>query len=596
MLKNSRGITLVTLVITIIVLIILGSVTTYTGSNTIKSARYYNSIAEIKAVKTKVDELYEEYQNGDEAVKTTILNQGEATTAKATELSNAYYVASQNNINGEDLGNEEDYRYYSKDYITNILDIDGIDRDFFINVRTRSVLLVKGVEYKEETYYALCQIEGEQYSIKHNQNLNIPEGWGLANKLNIDNDWYAYKNIGSESENVAKVNAPKLADGMVPIKYIGLDDQTNSTIEQLTSGSRWANAITKDGSMWVWIPRYAYKITSGYHQSGEDINPDDPTKGAGTIEIAFLDKNNNFLDSNITGTVVTSGVDDSTYEDSTKWILEPAFDFGDDHISGFWFAKFEASNTDGYGDESETANSTELTLQVKPSVRSWGSIKVKNMFTVCQELKSNTNYNNYFDNVTNVDTHMMKNVEWGAVSYLAHSKYGLNGEQMYINSLNKYITGLSSATVNGSTSISSTYNTKIGKNASTTKNVYGIYDMKGGSWDSVAACHTGNANKLTESTDPAFISKYIEEYSEYSILRYGDAFYETSRGKIGESSRSAWNGNHFRLYTPWETTTFNLFIRGGARDFGSAAGLFNINTKNDGTPQNCSFRPVIVVY
>lgn len=154
-------------------LIILASVTTYTGANTIKNARYYNAVSELKAMKTKVDQLYEEYQNADYDAKATILNQGEDTTEKATELSNSYYVASQNNKTYEDLGNEEDYRYYSNDYIKNNLDVDGIDRDFFINIKARSVLLVDGIEYQNETYYALCQIEGEQFSVKYTPPLRI---------------------------------------------------------------------------------------------------------------------------------------------------------------------------------------------------------------------------------------------------------------------------------------------------------------------------------------------------------------------------------------------------------------------------------------
>jgi len=27
--------------------------------------------------------------------------------------------------------------------------------------------------------------------------------------------------------------------------------------------TKWANDMTEDGSMWVWIPRYTYKIVSG---------------------------------------------------------------------------------------------------------------------------------------------------------------------------------------------------------------------------------------------------------------------------------------------------------------------------------------------
>ena len=79
--------------------------------------------------------------------------------------------------------------------------------------------------------------------------------------------------IGKEERN--KPNAPKLAEGMTPIKFelpeydeeAGID-KVGSVVETTASDrdwynyeeGRWANAKTEDGSMWVWIPRYAYQI------------------------------------------------------------------------------------------------------------------------------------------------------------------------------------------------------------------------------------------------------------------------------------------------------------------------------------------------
>ncbi len=89
------------------------------------------------------------------------------------------------------------------------------------------------------------------------KNENIEENWTVADISNNNDEWYAYKdNTGKK----ANVNTPKLANGMTEIKY-----------EKDVDGSKWANAITKDGSMWVWIPRYAYKITYK--------NKDDKSKG-----------------------------------------------------------------------------------------------------------------------------------------------------------------------------------------------------------------------------------------------------------------------------------------------------------------------------
>ena len=260
---------------------------------------------------------------------------------------------------------------------------------------------------------------------KETKNENIEENWTVADISNNNDDWYAYKDsTGKKSQ----VNAPKLANGMTAIKY-------NTEV----NGSKWANAATKDGSMWVWIPRYAYKITYK--------NKDNKSEG-GTIDIAFLKgTTNEFLDSSIQGDVKTS-INDVTYTDNAngtksqeQWLLEPAFTFGRENIAGFWFAKFEASNTDGYGADVSTANNANLTLQIKPNVTSWRNITSANMFTTCLYLTSNAKYKTYFNNVSNIDTHMTKNVEWGAVAYLAHSKYGLNGEEIGINTNSNYLTG-----------------------------------------------------------------------------------------------------------------------------------------------------------
>lgn len=49
----------------------------------------------------------------------------------------------------------------------------------------------------------------------------------------------------------------------------------------------------------------------------------------------------------------------------------------------------------------------------------------------------------------NIDTHMMKNMEWGVVAYLLHSKYVIDKE---INVSISNITGQSSGTTDGSSS------------------------------------------------------------------------------------------------------------------------------------------------
>ena len=58
----------------------------------------------------------------------------------------------------------------------------------------------------------------------------------------------------------------------------------------------------------------------------------------------------------------------------------------------------------------------------------------------------------------NLDSHMMKNTEWGVVAYLSHSKYGINSE-ININNNSNYITGYSAVDGTNQTVYPRTYGT-----------------------------------------------------------------------------------------------------------------------------------------
>jgi hypothetical protein len=231
---------------------------------------------------------------------------------------------------------------------------------------------------------------------------------------------------------------------MTPIKYTG----------QVQEGSKWANAMTTDGSMWVWVPRYAYKITEGYHSSI-----------VGTIEVAFLDTSNNFLNTTDTG-IIETNPNNITYTNGVQnqWLVHPAFTakaengggFGE--ISGIWVAKFEASGT----------NATNLA--VKPGVSSLREKIINELYYYGKEAT--------YGETEKLNSHMMKNSEWGAVAYLTHSKYGRNKEEITVNTSGDYYTG-------GTVDKNTIYTTNA--NQCTTKNATGIYDLSGGAYEYTAS-------------------------------------------------------------------------------------------------------------
>ena len=380
---------------------------------------------------------------------------------------------------------------------------------------------------------------------------SVPNYWKKT--TSNDPEWYNY---GTE------VNAPKLGTGMTPIVYEGANKPTEK---------KWANAITEDGSMWVWIPRYAYSITSGYHSSS-----------TGTIEIKFLKESSN---------VAYDGT--STWDNVSgqgKWNVHPAFNYGQE-VSGIWVAKFEASPE---GATTSTSNSeyngTGKKLQVKPGVSSWRSITISNIYDVCK------NYNSA------LNSHMMKNDEWGAVAYLSKSKYGKQNEEVWINNSSSYITGSAgnSASASGNTGTTTDYTSTQGVKASTTGTVYGVYDMSGGAWEYVAGyVNNGHGNltnygsslvngdaKTKNVYSKASSDSYENNYNANSS-KYGDAVYETSTNGSGSTS---WYGD----YSDFPYTDWPFFYRGGLYSGGTNAGVFYFNSNDGDSHGSISFRPVLV--
>ena len=256
------------------------------------------------------------------------------------------------------------------------------------------------------------------------------------------------------------VNAPKLIGNMKLVEYAGdLTDETNL----------WANAMTSDGSMWVWIPRYAYKITSGYSQT--KTHNTDNQQINGTIEIKFIDTQNNFLD----GTNETIKTDPTkiTYKNGVQneWLVHPAFTSNvtiggwDTELEGIWVGKFETTG------EYDSSQGTGI-LSVKPGNESLRNIKINDAYKIA---KTST----FGEKISaeNLGSHMAKNSEWGAVAYLAHSKYGTNGKAIGKNENQSHYTG-------GSNSETTIYTEN--KSQSTTGNATGVYDMNGGAWEFVA--------------------------------------------------------------------------------------------------------------
>ncbi|MEG1008590.1 MAG: hypothetical protein RSF67_02005, partial [Clostridia bacterium] len=285
----------------------------------------------------------------------------------------------------------------------------------------------------------------------------------------------------------------------------------------------------------VWIPRYAYKIATTH------------TSTPCEIDVKFL--------IGTTDKYMKDGVETALPAD---YIVHPAFTFGTDKLTGIWVGKCVASNNNG-------------NVKTYPNISIWSSIDIAHMFDACFTMATNNTYG--FTGLTNGNTHMMKNIEWGAVAYLTHSKYGRNGIE--VTSSN------SSLLTSGGNPITNT-------NQSTTGNISGIYDMSGGVWKYVA----GNLNFTLSrgGSAPHFDNiwnndiervKYFDRYNLNDNSVKGDAFYETA--------------NWFSDYNDFLGSPYPWFLRSGRMDSGNRSGIFSSTNEYGSGGPLAGFIPVFFV-
>ena len=443
-----------------------------------------------------------------------------------------------------------------------------------------------------------------------------------------------------------KVNAPALKTGMTPIKFNEATASKKGEAVKTTKedkdwysyeNKKWANAETKDGSMWVWIPRYAYRI-------------DNSTK---TTDVVFLiGTSDNYYDEQ--GKVQTAKRCKSKEEKvdtTTGYTVHPAFtnessiEFRnggwDRELTGIWVSKFEAA----YATSGETANKApvkessvvytsetvhahnievkgdrpESTKNERIPARNWldgvyeankekikyptfqGSSYSMNYITINDAnniSRALTEEGNIYGLSNDTDSHLMKNSEWGACAYLARSiRYGIGNNSIAVNNKNLNNGGVSTTKEQGNTKASAyavtgynnndnEWNDYLGENKSpsTTGNIYGIYDMVGGNWNRIAAYINNGENIHGESVivGKEKSTKYATVYPHSDVGtnddEKGEANYKLNDKIYGDGIRETSTSGVGTTswngeYSTFPGGTLAFLARGGKYDNGNKAGI-----------------------
>ncbi|MDR2063961.1 MAG: hypothetical protein LBQ02_04240 [Candidatus Nomurabacteria bacterium] len=469
-----------------------------------------------------------------------------------------------------------------------------------------------------------------------------------ADKRTAAIDWANY-------DNKKWANAVTLDDSNA--KYnCGGGENTCTALAYFRDYAAIGAAIPEDDVLgyWVYVPRYAYEVM---RHSGIDKSVAATELFAVRFEKSTAPKKTPAVTcSSSDGTENYSGVPShakdyrtecgisrdyptaTPYNHST-WSTHPAFTTSTGReLNGFWVAKYELTG-------SATAPTVKPSLKSQVSqtvgvqyaiVKAMGVLDVNNVggSSVSGLVQNSHNLGSYH-------TTQMRNDQWGAAAYLSASVYGAgvgdhkvqnngafskvlqdgngntgigitgcgpnpSGDETEYPILETAVTGAVDCTYSNQSLV---YYSELGQLASTTHNVYGIYDMAGGAWEITAAVSNGrmggsmptalNANYYNNYPDnplairPSWSSEGYSHYYNIDACTYqycgGHALHEVAGVQSVYWQNQFWDGDYSWLVDgeyPWA-------YRGGSADYGQVSGIWAADAYNGGAWEYYSMRAVM---
>lgn len=276
--KKSQGISLISLVITIVVLIILVGISIYNGlqenldeaGNTMN----YNEIFEVsEAVAQRAlfnrlnSETYElvgkrESEEPDGVFRVTIEQMSgdeEVEITKEYKSGDGWFLIDETN---------------SSD-----LNLEKVRREYLVNYETGEVVSLVPIYYEGVKYYTADELRdaiGEETGVSSSSRYDDEKGVNKPNVVagmipvklrgtswivtNVDDpDWYDYASETTESTGTFG----NLWANVMLMDEIEVEGMTNEQVRKARLSELEGKRVTKEGSMYVWIPRFSRGIIDG---------------------------------------------------------------------------------------------------------------------------------------------------------------------------------------------------------------------------------------------------------------------------------------------------------------------------------------------
>ena len=206
MIKKNKGITLIALSITVIIILIITGVLLYASQDSMYIKKLTNMQNDIEILRDKISLYYSEH--GDIPVKTEYQDIGNLETAGVIGVNDTgkFYIIELESLEGLTLNYGEDYEVYKANgyqYFSDLTDI------YIINADSHNIFYVEGIKVIEngttQMYYT-DYTQGDQEAVNIVEVVPIPEGFYHVEGTTVEKGYVISDEEGDDLNNSKKGN------------------------------------------------------------------------------------------------------------------------------------------------------------------------------------------------------------------------------------------------------------------------------------------------------------------------------------------------------------------------------------------------------
>ena len=157
--RSSRGVTLVSIVVGVVIMMLISSVAVKVGTDAYSLAKEKNFIAKMKVIQSRVDQIAEK-EDYIEKYADYKLNYQDSDITIMIINPNDYNIDTTNSWDETEDANIDNYYKFTATQLQNVLEIPNQDIDVLINFKTRNVIAINGVKHEGKKYYRQYDLSG----------------------------------------------------------------------------------------------------------------------------------------------------------------------------------------------------------------------------------------------------------------------------------------------------------------------------------------------------------------------------------------------------------------------------------------------------